>query len=148
MTEEKILAMVDAKREEIINLLAELVKIPSLTGEEGDAQQFVAKYLKNSGLEVDVWEPDIEEIFRKYPDAAQYPSHWQHDLILPYHDLPTYDDLVRTGNIDVLNYNNRPNVIGRLRGSGGGRSLIINGHIDTVTVEPKENGRLIRLVRK
>ena len=29
---------------------------------------------------------------------------------------------------------NRPNVIGILRGSGGGRSLMLNGHMDTVGV--------------
>jgi acetylornithine deacetylase len=57
---------------------------------------------------------------------------------LPYHDLPTYSDLVTTGKIDVLNYKNRPNVVGRLKGSGGGRSLILNGHVDTITIEPKE----------
>jgi acetylornithine deacetylase len=45
---------------------------------------------------------------------------------------------VGTGKIDVLNYKDRPNVVGRLKGSGGGRSLILNGHIDVITVEPKE----------
>lgn len=29
----------------------------------------------------------------------------------------------------------RPSVVGRLRGSGGGRSLMLNGHLDTVGVE-------------
>ena len=38
----------------------------------------------------------------------------------------------------MLNYDNRPNVVGTFRGTGGGRSLILNGHIDTVTVEPEE----------
>jgi len=136
--EEKILSKVEEKSKEIINLLSKLVKIHSLTGEEGEIQGFVEKYLKNLGLDVEVWEPDIEQLFSKYPEAAQYPSHWQHDLILPYQNMPTYADLVKTGTIDVLNYKNRPNVVGRLKGSGGGRSLILNGHVDTVTVEPRE----------
>ncbi len=29
----------------------------------------------------------------------------------------------------------RPNIIGRLRGAGGGRTLILNAHLDTVTIE-------------
>ena len=139
MIETRIIDKVEEKREKIIELLATLVKIPSLTGEEGEAQGFVAEYLKNIGLKVDVWEPDIKELFDKYPDVAQYPSHWQHDLILPYQDLPSYSDLVKSGKMDVLNYKNRPNVVGTWKGSGeGGRSLILNGHIDTVTVEPRD----------
>ncbi len=56
---------------------------------------------------------------------------------MTYQDLPTYEDLIISGKIEVLNYKNRPNVVGRWKGSGdGGRSLILNGHIDTVTVEP------------
>jgi acetylornithine deacetylase len=33
----------------------------------------------------------------------------------------------------------RPNVIGRLRGDGGGRTLIFNAHLDTVTLEGMED---------
>jgi acetylornithine deacetylase len=41
--------------------------------------------------------------------------------------------------MDVLNYKNRPNVVGTWKRSGkGGRSLILNGHIDTVTIEPRD----------
>jgi acetylornithine deacetylase len=54
--------------------------------------------------------------------------------VLPYRTFPSYNDLVNTGYIDILNYKNRPNVVGRLKGSGGGKSLIINGHIDTISV--------------
>jgi acetylornithine deacetylase len=137
--EERILAKAESKSDKAIDVLASLVKIPSLTGEELAAQEFVARYLKNLGLNVDLWEPDVEALFDKFPDVAQYPSHWQHDLILPYHQLPRYEDLIQSGKIDVLNYRNRPNVVGTWKGSGqGGKSLILNGHIDTVTVEPKE----------
>ena len=138
MIEEKIISRVEGKREKIIELLAELVKIPSLTGEELKAQEFVAAYLRDLGLKVDLWEPDTKQLFEKYPDVAQYPSHWLHDLILPYQALPGYEDLLNSGKMDVLNYRNRPNVVGIWKGSGkGGRSLILNGHIDTVTVEPR-----------
>jgi acetylornithine deacetylase len=77
-------------------------------------------------------------LFEKYPLVAQYSSHWQHDLIWPYEDLPSYGDLVGSGKMDVLNYKNRPNVVGTWRGSGkDGKSLILNGHIDPVTFEPR-----------
>lgn len=137
--ENKILAKAEAKTQKAVDVLSALVQIPSLTGEELAAQEFVAKYLKNLGLNVDLWEPDVEALFDKFPDVAQYPSHWQHDLILPYHHLPCYEDLIQSGKTDVLNYRNRPNVVGIWKGSGrGGKSLILNGHIDTVTVEPRE----------
>jgi hypothetical protein len=97
--EERVLENVEENRKNIIDLLAKMVKIPSITGEEGEAQEFVKKCLTDLGLEVDVWEPDIEELFLKFAGVSQYPSHWQHDLILPYGDLPTYDELIRTGKI-------------------------------------------------
>jgi acetylornithine deacetylase len=137
--EEKILEKAEDNEKKIISLLQKLVRIPSRTGEEGDAQEFLAKYLKDLGLKVGMWEPDIRELFRKFPMNAQYPSHWQHDLILPYTHRPTYRDLAKSGKMDVLNYKDRPNVIARFGKKRGGRSIILNGHIDTVTIEPKSS---------
>lgn len=137
--EEKILSNVEEKKSEYVELLRRVIQIPSLTGEEGEAQGFLAEYLKTLGLQVDEWEPDVKTLFDKYPHVAQYPSHWQHDLILPYDRFPTYEELIKTGKIDVLNYKNRPNVVGTLRGQGNGKSLLLNGHIDNVTVEPKSD---------
>lgn len=139
--EATILRAVEARADETRDLLARLVRIPSLTGEEGPAQAFMADQLRALGLEVETWEPDVQDLFARFPDIAQYPSHWQHDLILPYDALPTYDALVRSGLNEVLTYRGRPNVVGRLGGSGGGRSLILNGHVDVVTVEPREAWR-------
>ncbi len=139
MIEEKIMGKVEERRGEIVDLLAALIRIPSMTGTEGEAQAFVAKQYRDMKLDVEVWEPDVEELFKKFPGVAQYPSHWEHDLVLPYHDLPTYEDLLKSNMGDVLNYRNRPNVVGIWKGSGGGRSLILNAHIDTVTVEPRDS---------
>ncbi len=133
---DKALAVAAANREESVEALAALVRVPSLTGEEGAAQRHVAARLRDLGAEVSLLEPDIAALFARFPNIAQYPTHWRHDLILPYAELPTYAALRASGLEDVLNYRDRPNVVGVLRGTGGGRSLILNGHIDTVTVEP------------
>ena len=135
--EDKILSFIESNSDEFVALLKALIRIPSLTGEEGEAQLFVGRFLRKLGLDVEMSEPDIEQIFRTFPDVAQYPTHWQHDLILPYDDLPTYEKLLESGKIDVLNYKNRPNLVATLKGKGGGKSLLLNGHIDTVTVEPE-----------
>lgn len=116
--------------------LSELVRIRSLTGEEGPGQTHIEALLRPLGAEVTIAEPDVAEMFQRFPHVAQYPTHWQHDLILPYENLPTYEALQQSGLQSVLNYDGRPNVVGRFKGTGGGRSLLLNGHVDTVTVEP------------
>ena len=71
-------------------------------GQEAKAQEFLAEYLKNLGCEVDMFEPDNERM-SKHPGYNQ--GH---------------------------QYKNRPNVVGTYKGTGGGKSLILNGHIDTM----------------
>ncbi len=122
---QKLLAEVDAHREEIVELLRSLVRIPSVTGDEGEIQNFIAEYLRKMGLEVDVWESDWEAL-KKHPEYV----------------------FVNRG------YEGRPNVVSVLKGAGGGRSLLLNGHTDTVPNGPSdawehgplsadiENGRL------
>jgi len=131
------LSLAQANRDKSTAMLAELVRIPSLTGEEGAAQTHLSGVLDGAGAEVTMEEPDVEALFERFPHIAQYPTHWQHDLILPYAELPTHAGLVESGLENVLNYRGRPNVVGVFRGTGGGRSLILNGHMDTVTIEPR-----------
>jgi acetylornithine deacetylase len=90
---------------DIVAALQQLVRIPSQTGFEGQAQEAMASLMRSHGLEVDVWEPD--------------PA-----LLEPH------SESVTIGNGFV----NRPNVVGVCRGLGNGQSLILNGHIDTVEV--------------
>ncbi len=99
----RIEAAVEESRDDLIDFLRELVRTPSLTGEEGAAQEVVAVRVRADGFETDVWEPDV---------AA----------LAPYADHVTAVD----------SYTGRPNVVGTLRGVAGGRSLILNAHIDTV----------------
>lgn len=98
-----IAAAVRELRPEIVETLQALVRIPSQTGSEGDAQEAVARLMREHGLAVDVWEPDA---------AA----------------LAPHAEFVTIG----AGFAGRPNVAGAWAGSGGGRSLILNGHIDTV----------------
>jgi len=133
---EAALALARRDRDLSVRRLSELVQIRSLTGEEGEAQSYVAHRLDEIGMQTSIVEPDIAALFEVFPDVAQYPTHWQHDLILPYEQLPTYAALRNSGLESVLNYHNRPNVVGVLKGTGNGRSLILNGHVDTVTIEP------------
>ncbi len=102
---DRILASVDGLREVLIATLQDLVRVPSLTGEEGAVQRVVARHMADLGLEVDVWEPDPESM-APHLEAVGLP--------------------------ESGSWAGRPNVVGTLRGSGGGRSLILNSHIDTV----------------
>jgi len=134
---DEALALAARSRDESIAALATLVRIPSLTGEEGKAQAHLAGLLQELGAETTLAEPDIAKLFERFPEIAQYPTHWEHDLILPYAELPSYAALKDSGLETVLNYAGRPNLVGVFRGTGGGRSIILNGHIDTVTIEPQ-----------
>jgi acetylornithine deacetylase len=102
-SEQRVIAAVDALSSEAVTLLQQLVRTPSLTGEEEAVQRLVAAYMERIGLEVDMWEPDVAEL-------APYAEH--------------------VGEFET--FASRPDVVGKWTGSGGGKSLILNGHIDTV----------------
>jgi len=102
---QKILDKVDASREEAIALLRDMVKIPSVTGDEAAIQKFMADYMRGIGLEVDMWETDWEEL-KKHPG---------------------YRPVDR-------GYEGRPNIVATLKGTGGGRFLLLNGHTDVIPV--------------
>lgn len=110
MTKKKsVLEKIEQEREKIIQFAKNLVQFPSVYGEEGDIQNFVANKLKEMGLEVDMWEPDLGEL-KKHPWFVPVDKDWK----------------------------GRPNVVGKLDGSGEGRSIILNGHIDVVPVENED----------
>jgi len=94
---------VDAARDDLIAFLQTLVQTPSITGDERAVQRVVEARYRTLGLDVDLVEST----------RAALETH------------PAFSD-------DGLPFVDRVNVIGRWRGSGCGRSLIINGHIDVV----------------
>jgi len=108
----RVLETIDEKRDEIIKFVQRLIQTPSVVGDEGEIQKIIAKKLEGLGLEMDVFDTDVE-LLSKHPG------------FIPPEDYHK-------------NYEGRPNVVSSLKGKGGGRSLILMGHVDTVPVENRE----------
>ncbi|MFC0559645.1 peptidase [Halalkalibacter alkalisediminis] len=86
-----------------IKLLQRLVQAGSTQGNEAKAQTIILNTLTDMGLDIDLWEPNGEEL-QKNPYFASSRSEFM----------------------------GSPNIVGILRGKGEGRSIILNGHIDVV----------------
>ena len=84
-------------------LLQKLVQADSTQGNEKGAQEIVIEALHEIGLQIDIWEQSGDKLV-------------QH----PYFVSPRTE------------FKESPNVVGVKKGTGGGRSLILNGHIDVV----------------
>lgn len=95
---------------ECADFLQSIIRIPSVTGNEGPIQAFIAEYMSKLGLSVDRFVPSPEEL-RQHPAYVEPPQ----------------------------SYEGRPNVVAVCRGSGGGRSLLFNGHIDVIPEGAPEN---------
>ncbi len=92
----------------LVRLLCDLIAMPSLDGAETSAQQAVARWMDDAGLETDVWPVDLDRL-RQHPHCS-----------------------VEVERTEALG------VVGRLEGSGGGRDLLLDGHIDVVPVGDAE----------
>lgn len=103
-----VASAVDARFDEHIAFLAELVRLPSPLGQVRPAQELLYRRLRQMGLDATIADLDLDAIVRH---EAYAPIPWSH-----------------TG---------QPNVWGVLPPTGkGGRSLVLNGHIDVVPAEP------------
>ncbi|QQE73053.1 peptidase [Brevibacillus composti] len=91
------------ERSAAVELLQEWVREPSVQGEERSIQEKIAARLHAMGMDVDMWVMEGEELLRH-----------------PYFVSPRTD------------FSASPNVVGVWKGTGGGRSLILNGHVDVV----------------
>ncbi|MCA1063068.1 peptidase [Rossellomorea sp. AcN35-11] len=101
--------LIEAKKKSTIKLLQRLVQEDSVRGNESKAQAIVIEKCRKLGLELDIWEVEEEEV----------------------KDHPFY-------RCDRDHFKGNPNVVGVLKGSGGGRSLLLNGHIDVVPEGERE----------
>jgi acetylornithine deacetylase len=110
-TQKKVLDTVRKKHDEILNFFRQLVMIPSVTESglpEKEIQEVIGAKLNQIGCSVDTWEPKLKEL-------KTHPAY-----------VPVQKD-----------FENRPMVVGKFKGSRGGRSIILNGHTDVVSPEPR-----------
>ena len=107
---EKVISQ--ARQFDVVALLQELVRIPSPTGEEAAVQALVQERFAGAGLDMEAFEANLEEL-KEHPAFS----------------APRFS--LEKG------YAGRPNVFGRMRGAGGGRSLLLFCHADTVPPGPR-----------
>jgi acetylornithine deacetylase len=105
----EMLTWIEEHRHDLETLLQRLISIPSVVGSEGACQQVVAALLEPECDRLDVREPNGEWL-------EAHPAYFQRGV----------------------GFEGRPNVVGTLRGSGVGRSLIVNAHVDVVDTGPPE----------
>ena len=134
--EQQLVQYVDEHKDDFIKFLGDLVRVPSITGYEKKAQEFVRDKIAGFGFETELVEPDVKKMFEMFPEVAQVPSIGEEGLDMPLmtEDKFTYEQLMASPFDRLKSYKDRPNLIGKLKGKGGGKSLILNGHIDTVPV--------------
>src|SRR6185436_1527722 len=108
--------LVAARRDDIVALACELISFDTTSRggiddpprAEAALQSRLADRLRARGAEIDLWEPEPG-------DVAGHPL-----------------------SVEGIGFAGRPQLAGRLSGSGGGRSLLLNGHIDVVPAEASE----------
>lgn len=104
----RIYQYIDEHSEELVHFLRELVRINSadichgIDGREKDAQRFLKDFLEKLGASTQLIEPD----YATMADSPECP---------PGHS-----------------YRGRPNLIADFKGLGGGRSIVLSGHVDTM----------------
>jgi len=104
---------IQTHKKDVIRLTQELVRIPSVSGNEYDVQKHIHNVLDGMNLNPEMVLPNIKT-------------------------LKGHSDFFETTSFLKHGYENRPNVTGIMRGSGGGRSLTLSGHVDVVSPEPLE----------
>jgi len=99
---------IEEHKTELIVLLQNLIKRPSDTSEK-ECQQFIESWLKERGMDCDVWNLDVAS-------------------------LKKHNAWVETN----LDYTDRPNLVSVYKGKGGGKSLSLLSRIDVVPIEEPE----------
>lgn len=106
---DKVDQYIDGHKEENFKLLQRLVQQKSTQGNEGSAQKIIIEYLRTLPVSLDIWELSPSNL-QKSPFFIS----------------------------DRIDFSGSPNVVAVLEGSGGGRSILLNGHIDVVPEGERE----------
>ncbi|QWW70999.1 M20 family metallopeptidase [Rhizobium sp. WYJ-E13] len=112
--QQTIAGLVEARSDKIVATLSDLVRFPSVVKSnpkeagpgERDCQLYLQKRLEKLGFTTDLWDPDGPALYAKYEG--------------------------RPGANKGRTFEGRPNLGGTLAGIGGGRSIMLTGHIDVV----------------
>ncbi|KGA95577.1 acetylornithine deacetylase [Alkalihalobacillus alcalophilus ATCC 27647 = CGMCC 1.3604] len=99
----KVEKLIERYKDEYFHHLCQLINFESTYGHELEAQLYLKKILEDLQMEIDIFEPDLD----KLKEHSAYLSARQ-------------------------TFNGSPNLVGVWKGTGGGRSLLLNGHIDVV----------------
>lgn len=119
----RIAAAVDAARGRIVSSLTDLIAFQTVSRPDpappGPGTEPCQRYLQSRlaalGFQTELWEPDPAPLLEKYRG--------------------------RPGTVETRRFEGRPNLGGRKPGQGGGRSLLLTGHIDVVPTGPIEHWR-------
>jgi acetylornithine deacetylase len=113
--ERRVTDEVARRRDDLVALLCELVAFDTRSPgpdyaprDDAALQEYVAERMRASGLAVRVWEPEAAELPpRRYPIPEGH------------------------------HFRGRPQLVATATGTGDGRTLLFNGHVDVVGVEPR-----------
>lgn len=112
--ERRIVEEIERGRDELVSLASDLIAFDTTARDPGDPprqerqlQEYLGDRLRRAGAEVELFEPDPADFEGK----------------------PLYSP--------GMGFEGRPQLVARFAGTGGGPSLLLNGHIDAVSVEPR-----------
>jgi acetylornithine deacetylase len=101
----KIQSVILSSEDKIVSLASEMIEIPSPTGQEGKMAAWLMEWLRLNNFKIESFEIDPDAMEKTHKDTF---FRWY----FPYTD--------------------RPNILGKLKGTGNGKSLMINFHLDVV----------------
>ena len=119
--EERIAERVEARGDQIVETLSALISFPSIVMSdptkagpgERDCQLYLQTRLEKLGFTTDLWDPDGPALYEQYKG--------------------------RPGANKGRTFEGRPNLGGTLKGTGGGKSIMLTGHIDVVPPGAREH---------